>query len=228
MNKGVAMSKKKTFITSQALIAAVAAYEHNKKHIYRDPVMIDDVEVKPNRQLILNYLDGDHTVLTVTEDHALRASELIDYIQHASLMQTLRKGSADQFVGKIAELLTNLDITSSDFGLLAWAPKLADDYQKKDQAQLASARFEGASRYIGKVGDKIIMTFTLIESRYIKQMDCYAVYGHNENSDLIFYWAKEEKKIVEEGRIQAKVKAHNPDKYHGNARVTTLNYVKVL
>jgi hypothetical protein len=228
MNKGVAMSKKKTFITSQALIAAVAAYEHNNKRVVRDPFVDNEIEIKANRQLILNYLDGDHSVLAVTEDHAVRASELIDYIQHASLMQTLRKGSADQFMGKIAELLTNLDIVSSDLGLLAWAPKLADDYQKKDQAQLASARFEGSSRYISKVGDKIIMTFTLIESRYIKQMDCYAVYGHNENNDLVFYWAKDEKKVVENSRIQAKVKAHNPDKYHGNARVTTLNYVKVL
>ncbi len=111
---------------------------------------------------------------------------------------------------------------------MAWAPKLANDYQKKDQVREVSARFEYTSRYVGKIGDKIEVDFTLIDSRYIQSMDCHAVYGHDAQGNLIFYWAREEKKILKHGRMRGRVKAHKQDNYRGNAAVTTLNYVKII
>ena len=59
-------------------------------------------------------------------------------------------------------------------------------------------------------------------------MDCYAVYGHDTQGNLIFYWAREQKKIVESGQIHGRIKIHKRDSYRGNACVTTLNYVKVV
>jgi hypothetical protein len=142
-------------------------------------------------------------------------------------MQTLSSRD-DKFLGQINNLLSQPSVTAKDFGLMAWAPKLAGDYQKKDHVRELSARFEYASRYIGQMGDKIITEFTLIDSRYIKSMDCYAVYGHDAEGNLIFYWAREQKKIVQAGQIQGRVKMHKRDGYRGNACVTTLNYVKVV
>jgi len=219
---------KKEFATAQALATAVAAFEFNKSSIVRAPVTIDGVGYYPNRQLIQTSLEGNTEHFVVNEFHYKQADGIITYLQQAGLMQTLVKGATDNFLGNIIKLLTEEKITSRDLGILAWAPKMADDYQKKDQVRQVSAQFEGRSRYIGKVGEKVTMTFTHIESRYITSMDCYAVYGHNENDDLVFYWAKDKKKIVEQGRIQGKVKLHDTDKYHGNARVTTINYVKVV
>jgi hypothetical protein len=142
-------------------------------------------------------------------------------------MQTL-VSRGDKFLTQINNLLAQPTVTAKDFGLIAWAPKLASDYQKKDNIREVSARFEYASRYIGQVGDKIIIEFTLIDSRYIKTMDCYAVYGHDVQGNLIFYWAREQKKIVQTGQIQGRVKTHKRDGYRGDACVTTLNYVKIV
>jgi hypothetical protein len=142
-------------------------------------------------------------------------------------MQTLVSRD-DKFLAQINNLLSQTSITAKDLGLIAWAPKLANDYQKKDNVREISARFEYTSHYIGQVGDKITTEFTLIDSRYIKSMDCYAVYGHDAQGNLIFYWAREQKKIVEAGQIHGRVKTHKRDEYRGDACVTTLNYVKVV
>jgi hypothetical protein len=124
-------------------------------------------------------------------------------------------------------LISQIDVTVKDLGILAWAPKLADDYQKKDHVREISARYEHRSNYVGRVGEKIEIDFTMLEKRYIQKMDCYAVYGYSQD-DLIFYWAKNLDKICEVGRIKGRVKEHKQDEFRNNARVTVLNYVKVL
>mgnify|MGYP003351162628 CR=1 FL=1 len=90
-----------------------------------------------------------------------------------------------------------------------------------------SSRYEHVSDYVGRIGEKITIDFTMIDRRYIRDTDSYAVYGYSGNN-LIFYWANKLDKVCEVGRIQGRVKSHRKDEYRGNARVTTLNYVKVL
>jgi len=59
-------------------------------------------------------------------------------------------------------------------------------------------------------------------------MDCWAVYGADNDNNLIFYWAKTLDKVCETGQISGRIKDHREDEYRGNARVTVLNYVRVL
>jgi hypothetical protein len=142
-------------------------------------------------------------------------------------MQTI-KGAPDKFLGQITELLANKEVTSKDFGILAWAPHLADQYEKKDGIREVSARYELQSRHIGNIGDKLVVNFSIIDKRYVQRMDCYAVYGVTEEGNLVFYWAKTLDKVCESGTIAGRVKAHNKDQYRNNAKVTILNYIKVL
>jgi hypothetical protein len=220
---------KQKFPTLEVLATAIAAFTHNQDRVERDAITTDDGRtIAPNRQLIREYLEGNRANLPTVSDHDRKHAEgIVQYLQQTGIMQTLTS-RGDKFLGQINNLLSQPSVTAKDFGLIAWAPKLASDYQKKDNIREISARFEYASRYIGQVGDKIITEFTLIDSRYIKSMDCYAVYGHDAQGNLIFYWAREQKKIVQAGQIQGRVKMHKQDSYRGNARVTTFNYVKVI
>ena len=212
----------------RALATAIASYEFNKNSIIRAPFTMDGTNFFSNRQLIASYLAGDGGPFVVNDIHLKQADGIIIYLQQTSLMQTLSNGSTDSFLGNIIKILTDTHVDHRDLGILAWAPKIADDYQKKDAVRETSARFEYVSNYVGRVGEKIILDFTLIESRYIKSMDCHAVYGHNEQGNLIFYWAKDEKKIIKQGQIQGRVKEHKNDEFRNKARVTNLNYVKVI
>ena len=222
---------KQQFPTINALAVATAAYHYNNSTVVRN-VMLDSNgnELQPNRQLIADHLEGRPSNLRVNDHYIAEAEGIVQYLQQTVIMQSLKGGSGapDRFLAQITELITQKEITDRDFGILAWAPKLADEYQKKDHVREISARYEHRSNYVGRVGDKIELAFTLIEKRYIKSMDCWAVYGINEQDNLIFYWARTLDKVCEVGRINGRIKAHKEDEYKNKARITVLNYVKVL
>jgi len=220
------MSRAKSFPTLQVLATAVAAYEYNKQTIVRNPVTVDGIGYVSNRQLISDCVQGLGAPFVVNEFHTKEAEGIIGYLEQTVIMQSL-KGTTDRFLGQIGAILANSETTDKDFGIIAWAPHLADQYQQKDHVREISARYEYRSRYIGRVGDKVELDFTLIDKRYIKSMDCFAVYGYSQDN-LVFYWAKTLDKVCEVGRISGRVKSHKEDEYRNKARVTTLNYVKVL
>jgi len=214
---------KKMYSTDNAVATAIAAYQHNNRIILRT---IENGKL-PNRQLVEDYLDGRGGPFIVNDFHCKEAEGIIQYLQQTMVMQTLQN-KVDRFLGQMTELLANQEISNKDIGIIAWAPHLADQYQKKDRVREVSARFERHSRYVGHVRDKITIDFTLIEKRYIKSMDCWAVYGADNDNNLIFYWAKTLDKVCETGQISGRIKDHREDEYRGNARVTVLNYVRVL
>ena len=220
---------KRQFNTLDILAVAITAFNHNNHRVVRDAIKDEaGTEIVPNRQLVKEYTQGNKFQLDtgITADRDL-ADTIISYLQQTEVMQSL-KGKPDAFLHQLNQLLLQPEVTEREFGLLVWAPSVYAGYQKKDAVREVSARFEYRSRYISKVGAKITTDFTLIESRYVKSMDCYAVYGHDPESNLIFYWAKDQKKIVQEGKLSGRVKLHAEDKYRGNAKVTTLNYVKAV
>ncbi len=218
---------KTQYSTMQVLATAVAAYKHNQQRIERSTVRTDQHVMLSNKQLITDYLKGNGSPLVVTDSDVDQSQSIVIYLQQTSVMQTL-VNKTDRFLTTVVQLLTKDTITEKDFGIIAWAPKLASDYQKKDRVREISAQFEHSSRYIGKIGDRIEIDFTLIDSRYVQSMDCYAVYGHDLQGNLIFYWARDQKKIIKSGRVYGRVKRHDQDKYRANACVTTFNYVKIL
>ena len=218
---------KHRFPVVTALSSAIAAYEFNKNSVVRNPVVVDGTDFLSNRQLITDYMSGNCSPLIINDFHIKQAEGIITYLQQTVIMQSL-KGTPDRFLGQLTELISQSEVLLKDVGILAWAPKLADDYQKKDHVREISARYEHSSRYVGKIGDKLELSFTLLDKRYIKTMDCYAVYGHDDNGNCLFYWARTLDKVCEVGRIKARIKAHNVDGYRNNTRVTALNYVKVL
>lgn len=218
--------KTKSYPTLDVISAAIAAYESNGRNILRNPVR-GDLTQDPNRQLITNYLEGNGAPFVVNDFHRKEADGIVQYLQQTVIMQSL-KGTPDRFLGQAVELISAQTVSTRDFGIVAWVPKLADDYQRKDRVREISARYEHHSRYVGHARDKIVTNFTLLEKRYIKSLDCWAVYGYDDAGNLLFYWARTLDKVCEVGRISARIKDHRVDEYRNNARVTVLNYVKVI
>lgn len=218
---------KKEFPTLNVLATAIAAYEFNQRQILRNPVTVDNLARFPNRQLITDYVQGNGGPFIVNDFHIKQAEGVNQYLQQTVIMQSL-KGAPDRFLAQLAALIAEQDIAVKDFGIVAWAPHLADQYQRKDHIREVGARYERSSRYIGRIGDKITTDFTLIEKRYVKSMDCFVVYGYDADDNLITYWARTLDKVCEVGKISGRIKAHKEDEYHNNARVTVMNYIKVI
>jgi hypothetical protein len=219
--------KLKSFPTLELLATAVAAYEHNENTIVRNPTTIGNKGYVSNRQLISDYLEGRGGPFVVNDIHRKQADGIVQYLEQTVIMQSL-KSTPDRFLAQISTILANKEVSIKDVGIVAWAPKLVDDYQKKDRVREVSARYEHHSRYVGHPRDKVTIDFTLIEKRYVPSFDSYAVYGVDNHGNLLFYWAKSLDKVCEVGKISGRIKDHKLDEYRGNARVTVLNYVKVV
>jgi hypothetical protein len=222
--------KIKNYPTLDVLATAVAAYKYNNDSIVRVPITLNGVGYVSNRQLITDDVIGNGSPFIVNDEHRKQADDIVQYLEQTVVMQSLRAGSGapDRFLGQVAEILAHKETNIKEFGIIAWAPHLVDQYQRKDRIREVSLRYEVHSRYVGHVRDKITTDFTLIEKRYVKSMDCWAVYGHDANDNLLFYWAKNLDKVCEVGRIEARIKDHKEDEYRNDAKVTVLNYVKVL
>ena len=238
----------KSYPIREALAAAIYAFDVNDSKVVKETYFKKDVdETNPvglienfsNKSIINSYLTRDEKTdstipsppIKVNESHFTRADEIKDYIQHTILMFTLRSssGAAPDFMSKINELLQKETVSYHDFGILAWAPKVANDFMIKDKVRETVSQFESTSNFIGAIGKKVSLTFTLIESKFIgRDINCWMCIGHDECGNLINYWAKDESKIVKDGRIDAKVKSHVLSNTQSRYKITMLNYVKVV
>lgn len=204
--------------------AALVAYRHNENQIVR--VQTDDRF--PNRQLIAECSAGNHiNMRSPTSEDRKTAEAMIDYLQQVGMVQTLI-GRDDNFLNQVNSLITQGQVTTKEFGILAWVPKLTETYQQRDAVKEITARFGRGSQYIGRIGDKITIDFTLIEDHYIRSLECYAVFGRDQYNNFVTFWAKDKSKIIKQGAIRARVKDHKRDAYHGDVLVTQLHYVKNL
>jgi hypothetical protein len=140
-------------------------------------------------------------------------------------MTVLTKGYVPSFLNTINDLLKDSTMNINHAGIMVWAPKLAQDIQRSQGIKEVSAAYEHTSKFIGKKGDRIEFEFTLIEKRYVRQVDTWSAYGFNEQGNLVQFLSKHEE-LCATGRIRARIKAHDINRYHNGAHVTVLNFVK--
>lgn len=212
---------------SDALNYAVVAFHLNNDRVIRDDHRSESGDVLANRNYIQGALEGKMK-LAITKAIKKEAEGIKQYLEQVRIIQSLKGRRDDQFLESMLELLAKETVTGRDLGLLAWAPKVANDYHKKDATAEITAQYEHSSQWIGKIKDKIMIDFTAIEIRFVPSMGIHSVFGHDEHDNLVHYWASEERRIIQRGLIQARVNKQINDKYHNNAKVTVINYVKEI
>ena len=95
------------------------------------------------------------------------------------------------------------------------------DFFPREQAQLLQQQ----DAAVVANGDRIEFDFTLIEKRYVRPLETWSAYGHNEQGHLVKFLTKHEE-LCATGRIRARIRKHEVDSYHNGAKVTSLNFVK--
>jgi hypothetical protein len=210
----------------EALAVAVLAFRANGNRVVKDTT---DKQYA-NKSYLQSYffpLKTSHKQLTVEMTPGLleAADDVKVIIDHAVTMEVLTKGYVPSFLNSIHELLKEDAMNINHAGIMVWAPKLAQDIQRSQGIKEVSAAYEHTSKFVGKVGDKIEFDFTLIEKRYVRQVDTWSAYGYNEQGNLVQFLSKHEE-LCATGRIRARIKSHDKNRYHNNANVTVVNFVK--
>jgi hypothetical protein len=215
----------KNLNTREALAVAIFAFRKNGK-VVKEATQ----EATSNKLIVWDYFvplktDLPRERIEVTEELLEAADAVRTVIDHAVTMSMLTKGFVVSFLGNIHEIVKEDTVKSKHLGMLVWAPKLAQDLQKAESLKELSAGYEHSSKYIGKLGDKIEFNFTLIEKRFVRALDTWSAYGHNEQGHLVKFLTKHEE-LCATGCIRARIRKHETDSYHNGAKVTTLNFVK--
>ena len=215
----------KNLNTREALAVAIFAFRKNGK-VVKEATQ----EATSNKLIVWDYFvplktDLPRERIEVTEELLEAADAVKTVIDHAVTMGMLTKGYVPGFLGSIHSIIKEDTVKSKHLGILVWAPKLAADLKKAEGLKELSAGYEHASKHIGKLGDKIEFEFSLIEKRYIRPLETWSAYGHNEQGHLVKFLTKHEE-LCATGCIRARIRKHETDSYHNGAKVTTLNFVK--
>jgi hypothetical protein len=220
-----------TIATKELAALAFAAYRFNNGLI-KDSMRWDDateslIPVTPNKVLMRNTVsqkEGE-VFLTVTADDRQQAEDAINALHGDITLKLLMGKTVSDFVQSLNTAISKETSTASDCGIVAWLPEMfgrvkQDQAHKEQMFELAAT-----SEYIGAIDQKVTIDFTMISSRFLRDYDCYSVFGHDNNGNCVSFFTRKSE-MTKGGKITGKVKSHKTDDYHNGARVTTINYVK--
>ena len=214
-------------IATQDLAAlAFAAFRKNEGRVFKDATFFDKekdalITVTPNKVLMR---DGN---LTVTDADRADAAAAIEVLTQDRTMRILKNQPVANFQNTLTNLVVGAESTMSDAGLMAFLPNMANQIKSKQQRDEEIAGLSQISEYLGKVGDKIKFSLTVMTSRWSDQFNCWLVNGKDDRGNLIgFFTSKQD--CTQNGVYTAKIKRTEQSRFHNGAKVTTVNFVKPL
>ena len=222
-------------IESRKLVALAFAAQRVNGAMFDNNLFFDTekdavVEVIPNKTLMFNSFaiePGSNPELVPTDEDFAQADAAISAIQGDVLIKKLADRRVSDFIFSLSKAIGQPACTQRDCGLVAFVPKTYTgmlERQAKDEAKFSLA---ATSEYLGRVGEKIQLDFTLIDSRYLQQYNCYSATGHDNNGNMVNFLTAHQS-LAKSGRIAGKVNRTEVSQYHNGAKVTQLNFVKAI
>lgn len=210
---------------------AFAAYRFNNGFI-KDSTKWDNeketfVTVNPNKTLMRNTIlqSEGQVFLTVTDEDSANADEALNALHGDITLKLLTGKLVSEFTQNLNNLFTKEKLTASDTGLAAWLPEMYARIQKDQSTKEQMFELSASSEFLGAIDKKITVDFTMISSRFLRDYNCYSVFGHDSNGNCVMFFTRHTA-LAKSGKVTGKVKKHSIDAYHNNAKVTTINYVK--
>jgi hypothetical protein len=229
------MARFKTYsIKTRQLVALAFAAQRANGALHKDATYFDTekdaiVEVTPNKVLMRDSFaiePGSNPELVVSEQDLEDADTAMAAIQQEVMLKRLSDQRVNEFMATLADKVTEPECDSRDCGLIAFVPttyrRLVETQSKKEATVMLSAN----SQYLGTVGNKVELDFVMIDNRFMMQYNCYSVNGHDGQGNLVNFLTAH-KELATSGRIKGKIKRTETSRWHNNACVTQLNFVKV-
>jgi hypothetical protein len=209
------------FDTVQTLALAIAAYRQSNNNIVRK-----DGNTPGNKELVVDFLINNKKFQGSDAPDLLdEAENLKTALSQQIVMNTLANRPTNEFLLNVNNAIVGDTVSMRDIGLIVWAPKLLNDIEKAEHTRNDLLKLSFSSQHLGKIKDRVELTFTLVSQRYLKNYDLFIHTGHDEKGNLVNFFNKSK---IESGCISARIKQLKKDNYINGADVTVLNYVKVV
>jgi L-amino acid N-acyltransferase YncA len=180
----------------------------------------------PNKTLIRDTVKGDPKLVVTDEDRA-QAEIAIDAITQDFTMQVLKGRKVSDFVQSLATLLEKDTDTDVSAGIVAFLPQMYEQLKQRQDREEKVQGFAYTSEYLGQLGAKVTVELTVLTTKYLQQYNCYSVTGHDAQGNMVNFLTGKQDCTVS-GRYTGKIKRIEQSPYHNNAKVTQLNFVKLL
>lgn len=178
-------------------------------------------EVKSNKRVALDALVNSK----ITDADREHAAEAIEHIQSNLTMNLLAGKKVGTFIQDLAKELEQEELPEFKLGILVYVPNVYATAKVKEAITEKVSECMYSSQSLGADGRKVTVSFTLIEKRFLQAYGCYSAFGKDEAGNLISFLTQHEE-LCESGKRVGKIKKSDHDKWHNNAIVTSLNYVK--
>jgi hypothetical protein len=219
-----------SYPTLDVVVAVTMAYKANGNKVEKNDVPAVQADnyrtgspaITSNKTLAIGYLDF---AASFSEQDREDAKSLVSYLQQKNMLDMFTGKTVNSFSRDLLAALEKETTLKSGIGLLVWAANSYFTGLARDAVTEKTSECAFESKPLGQVGDKITVNFTWLEDRYIPQLGCFDVYGTDDNHNLVSFLTKHEH-LVRSGKFTAKVKNAANDKWHRNAMVTSLNFVK--
>jgi hypothetical protein len=214
------------FDTAEVLVVAQAIFRLEGNKINRgDFDFVAKFQQVSSKERIVAHFNNTK-LIEVTDDDRDVAGAIASHIQQRVIMDTLMQKEISNFITDINTIVSREHIHQFDLGRVVWAPKLYADMVQQSTNQEDIAQYAISSVYVGKVKEKLELTFFPISIKFNREYNCFRHLGHDGQGNLIGFLNKNK---IETGRcIQGRVKSHSISQYNNNGKVTYLNYVRVL
>ena len=153
------------------------------------------------------------------------AQEVIDYVGGSVTMQILAGKKVSDFMTSLAKVLAEETSPPWRIGLIVYAPNVYFAGKKNEVVTDQTMARKYTSQSLGPKGQKVALAFTLIQKKYLSTFNCYSAFGEDDKGNLVSFLTQHEE-LCASGNITGKIKGSDKDKWHSNAIVTQLNYVK--
>lgn len=217
------------FDTELLTALAFAAYRENDNNLYTDDqVYCAETEttrrVVPNKKHMQRHLAGT-TLLQITDSDYANAREARDFLVDWCVLRTLQEEFVSEFVSKLKEAVTNPENPKSACGLISYLPSQYAKLDVKKQRETQLSQLVYTSEWFGTVNQKTEFTITVLESKYIARLACYAVFGYTPDDNCVSFFTSN-KACCNSGTYSGRIKKHVVDSYNKNVNVTQFTYVK--
>jgi hypothetical protein len=222
----------KTVPTLDVIAAAVMAFHANGDKVEKNDIGANagsveyDIPATPaivsNKTRANAILENPELIPQAAKDEA---QEVIQFLQGQLTMSVLTGAKISDFVRDMGMAMEEETVPAFKVGLLVYAPNAFANGKKREVISEATIESMYTSQPLGTEGAKVTVNFTLLDKRYVQAFDCYSAYGKDEHGNLVSFLTKHEN-LAANGTYTAKVKKAENDKWHNNAMVTSLNYLK--
>lgn len=189
----------------------------------------NDVHVHDNKTALTQFMMGEN-VPVVSDAVKQKAKTIFNYFQDTLIAKKLM-GTLNDFEQNVMKTVASE--TTDGFGLsvIASLPNSYRVAQKRESLDDWFDNLRGKSEFVGRIGERLKMTATIRDVKYIAKFGIHLVTCINTEENIIKFFFNKEPDIagILEGKtvkITGKVKTHDISKF-SQCNETVLHYVKI-